>query len=223
MERQTKLGQELYELGLRLGSLGAVAIGSGGGPLARTLARAAGCGVSLAGGEARFHDGGCAACGAWVGRHYNLPAALFVRQDGDEVEIYLTDDQGRRFQRQLDSGGPGGAVGEWDLRAGADCAWVADRVGDRRVPGGLVSAAGPAALTLALERLGYEVSDRPAPGVPGFRADREGLSLTVEQDGLVMRPVGEDALEAAACFVQTPQAVPAFRSNEDNGEGTKPV
>ena len=35
MEERTKLGQELYELGLRLGSLGAVAIGSGGGPLAR--------------------------------------------------------------------------------------------------------------------------------------------------------------------------------------------
>ena len=214
MENQTKLGQELYELGLRLGLLGAVAIGSGGGPLAQTLARAAGCGVSLAGGEARFHDGGCAACGAWVGRHYGLPAALFVRQDGDEVEIYLTDDQGRRFQRRLDSGGPSGAVGEWDLLAGADCAWAADRVGDRRVPGGLVSAAGPAALTLALERLGYEVADHPVPGAAAFEADREGLSLTVELDGLAVRPAGEDALEAAACFVQTPRAVPAFGSDE---------
>ena len=218
MEKQSKLGQELYELGLRLGTLGAVAIGSGGGPLARTLARAAGCGVSLAGGEARFHDGGCAACGAWVGRHYGLPAALFIRQDGDEVEIYLTDDQGRRFQRRLDSGGPGGAVGEWDLLAGADCAWAADRVGDSRAPGGLVSATGPAALTLALERLGYEVSDRPMSGAAAFRADREGLSLTVEQDGLVMRPVGEDALEAAACFVPAPRAVPAFGPGEGGGD-----
>ena len=220
MEKQTRLGQELYELGLRLGALGAVAIGSGGGPLARILARAAGCGVSLAGGEARFHDGGCAACGAWVGRHYDLPAALFVRQDGDEVEIYLTDSEGRRFQRRLDSGGPGGTVGGWDLLAGADCAWAADRVGDRRVPGGLVSAAGPAALTLALERLGYEVSDQPVSGAAVFRADREGLSLTVEQDGLALRPAGEDALEAAACFVQAPRAVPASRPDEG---GPKPV
>ena len=217
MEKQSKLGQELYELGLRLGTLGAVAIGSGGGLLARTLARAAGCGVSLAGGEARFHDGGCAACGAWVGRRYNLPAALFVRQDGDGVEIYLTDSDGRRFQRRLDSGGPGGAVGDWDLLAGADCAWAADRVGDSRVPGGLVSAAGPAALTLALERLGYEVSDRPASGAAVFRADREGLSLTVEQNGLELRPAGEDALEAAACFAQTLQAVPAFRPDKGGG------
>ena len=214
MEKRTRLGQELYELGLRLGTLGAVVIGSGGGPLARTLARAAVCGVSLAGGEARFHDGGCAACGAGVGRRYGLPAALFVRPDGDGVEIYLTDAEGRRFQRRLDSGGPGGAVGDWDLLAGADCAWAADRVGDRRVPGGLVSAAGPAALILALERLGYEVSDRPVSGAAAFRSDREGLSLTVEQDGLVQRPAGEDALEAAACFVQTPRAVPAFGSDE---------
>ena len=218
MEKRTKLGQELYELGLRLGTLGAVAIGSGGGPLARTLARAAGCGVSLAGGEARFHDGGCAACGAWVGRHYDLPASLFIRQDEDGVEIYLTDSEGRRFQRRLDSGGPGTAVGDWDLLTGSDSAWAAERVGDRRVPGGLVSASGPAALTLALERLGYEVSDRPAPGVAAFRADREGLSLTVEQDGLVLRPIGEDALEAAACFVQAPQAVPAFRPDGGGAE-----
>ena len=217
MEKQAKLGQELYELGLRLGTLGAVTIGSGGGPLARTLARAAGCGVSLAGGEARFHDGGCAACGAWVGRYYGLPAALFIRQDGDAVEIYLTDAEGRSFHRRLDSGGPGEAVGVWDILAGADCAWAANRVGDRRVPGGLVSAAGPAALTLALERLGYEVSDQPVPGAAAFKADREGLSLTVEQNGTVLRPAGEDALEAAACFADTPQAVPAFRPGKGGG------
>ena len=212
-----KLGQELYELGLRLGTLGAVAIGSGGGPLARTLARAAGCGVSLAGGEARFHDGSCAACGAWVGRYYDLPVALFIRQDGDEVEIYLTDAEGRRFQRRLDPGEPGAAVGAWDILAGADCAWAANRVGDRRASGGLVSAKGPAALTLALERLGYEVSDRPVPGAAAFEADREGLSLTVDQNGTVLRPDGEDALEAAVCFAETPQAVPAFRPDEGGG------
>lgn len=216
MADRTELGQELYELGLRLGNLGAVAIGSGGGPLARTLARAAGCGVSLAGGEARFHDGGCAACGAWVGRYYNLPATLFLRQDGGGVEVYLTDGQGRSFHRRLDLDGPEGAVGEWDLLAGADCAWAACRVGERRSGGGLAAAVGPAALTLALERLGYEVADRPVPGAILFESDREGLSLTVEQGGMVLRPVGEDALEAAASYVDEPQAVPAFRPGEDS-------
>lgn len=37
MERRGELGQDLYELGLRLGRLGAVAVGSGGGPLALSL------------------------------------------------------------------------------------------------------------------------------------------------------------------------------------------
>ena len=219
MKDRGPLGQELYELGLRLGGLGAVAIGSGGGPLARTLARAAGCGVSLAGGEARFHDGGCAACGVWVGQYYNLPAALFIRQDGDAVEVYLTDGQGRSFHRRLDGGGPT-AVGEWDLLTGTDCAWAANRVGGRSVPGGLAAAVGPAALTLALERLGYEVADCPIPGAVVFRADREGLSLTVEQRGMVLRPVGEDALEAAACFAEEPQAVPAFRPGQNGTQQT---
>lgn len=218
MERRGELGQELYELGLRLGRLGAVAVGSGGGPLARALARIAGGGAALSGGEVKFHDGDCAGCGAWVGRYYNLPAALFIRQEGDGVDIYLSDGEGRSFHRRLDGGGPASAVGEWDLLAGADCAWAACRVGERRAPGGLAAAEGPAALTLALERLGYEVADRPVPGTVLFRADREGLSLTVEQGGLTFRPVGEDALEAAASYVDEPQAVPAFRPD---GGGTE--
>ena len=57
MEHRVRLGRRMYELGLRLGALGAVAIGSAGGSLARALARAAGCGAALAGGEVRFHDG----------------------------------------------------------------------------------------------------------------------------------------------------------------------
>lgn len=125
MERPEKLGQELYELGLRLGALGAVAIGSGGGELARTLARAAGCGAALAGGEVKFHDGGCAGCGAWLGRYYHLPATLFIRQEEGEVAVYLTDGQGRSFHRQLKTDGPEGAVGQWDLMAGAYCTRLA--------------------------------------------------------------------------------------------------
>ena len=69
-----------------------------------------------------------------------------------------------------------------------------------------------------MERLGYEVADRPIPGAVVFEADREGLSLKVEQDGMVLRPVGEDALEAAVSFVDEPQAVPAFRPAEGGAE-----
>ena len=218
MEDRTKLGQQMYELGLHLGGLGAVAIGSGGGPLARALARAAGCGVALAGGEAKFHDGDCAACGAWVGRYYGLPATLFIRQEEDGVAVYLTDGQNRSFCQRLKTGGPGAAAGEWDLLTGADCAWAANRAGDCRTAGGLACAKGPAALTLALERMGYEVSDRPLPGAVLFEADREGLELKVKQGGAVYHPVGEDALESAAAFASQPQAVPAFHPDEGGAE-----
>lgn len=215
---RTQLGREFFELGLGLGRLGTVLIGSGGGSLARALARAAGCGAALAGGEVKFHDGGCAACGAWLARYYQYPAALFVRQDGARVERFLTDGRGRPLTPPDGAGEEAPCAGEWDLLAGADCAWAACRVGERRTPGGLAAAEGPAALTLALERLGYEVADRPVPGAVLFRADREGLSLTVEQGGLTFRPVGEDALEAAASYVDEPQAVPAFRPD---GGGTE--
>lgn len=215
---RTQLGREFFELGLGLGRLGTVLIGSGGGSLARALARAAGCGAALAGGEVKFHDGGCAACGVWLARYYQFPAALFVRQDGARVERFLTDKQGRPLHPPTRPGAEAPCAGEWDLLAGADCAWAACRVGERRAPGGLAAAEGPAALTLALERLGYEVADRPVPGAVLFRADREGLSLTVEQGGLTFRPVGEDALEAAASYVDEPQAVPAFRPD---GGGTE--
>lgn len=213
MERRGELGQELYELGLRLGRLGAVAVGSGGGPLARALARIAGGGAALSGGEVKFHDGDCAACGAWVGRYYNLPAALFIRQDGDEVEIYLSDGQGRSFHRRLDGGGPASAVGEWDLLAGADCAWAAVRAGSFRENRGPAWAQGPAALTMALERMGYEVTDRPVPGAARFEADREGFALRA--DGAALE--GEDALAGLADYGAQPRAVPAFRPGEDRG------
>ena len=129
MER-TQLGRELYELGLRLGGLGTVLIGSGGGSLAKALARCAGCGVALAGGEARFHDGTCAACGAWLAEYYDFPAALFIRQDGGAVEWTLLNGQGKPFT-PIEPVAPAPAcTGEWDILAGADCAWAANRAGD---------------------------------------------------------------------------------------------
>jgi len=217
MER-TQLGRELYEVGLRLGGLGTVLIGSAGGPLARALARTAGCGVALAGGEARFHDGGCAACGAWLASYYDVPASLFVRQDGSAVEWSLLDGQGKHFTPIEDAGPAPASTGEWDLLAGADCAWAANRAGDYRGELGPAFAQGPAALALALERLGYEVADRPVPGGPLFSSDREGFALRVEYGGWVFRPPGADALAGLADYAGQPQAVPAFRPR-DGGRG----
>ncbi len=215
---RVELGREYYELGLALGPLGTVAIGSGGGPLARALARAAGCGVALAGGEARFHDGGCAACGAWLAEYYGFPASLFIRQEGAQVERFLLNGQGKRFTPAVVEGPAAPSTGEWDLLAGADCAWAANRAGECRTGGGLAWVQGPAALTLVLERLGYEVVDRPLPGAARFQADREGFSLRVEEGGGVCAPPGCDALAGAVGFARQPQAVPAFRP----GDGLTP-
>ena len=199
MER-TQLGRKFYELGLRLGGLGPVLIGCGGGLRRGPLARAAGCGAALAGGEVRFHDGSCAACGAWLAEFYGLPASLFVRQEGAGVAWSL-----------LTEGPASACTGEWDLLAGADAAWAAHRAGDYRGEQGPACAQGPAALTLALERVGYEVSPRPVSGAPLFACGREGFDLRVEEGGAVFRPQGRDALAALAAYVQRPQAVPAFR------------
>ena len=223
MNNAAGLGRELYELGLRLGGLGTVAVGSGGGTLARMMARMVGCGAALAGGEVKFYDGSCAACGAWLGRYYGLPMSVFIRQEGAQVAVYLLNGQAARTNpvgtvRIEDAG-----VEEWDLLTGTDCAWAANRAGGRRRQG-LVSAQGPAALTLTLERLGYEVMDRPEMGTPLFQADREGFTLRVEQEGMWLRLEGEDARDAAADFAGSgeaavqPEAVPALWPEEDGTE-----
>lgn len=212
---RTELGRELYELGLRLGGLGTVLIGSGGGTLARALARLAGCGAALAGGEVKFHDGTCAACGAWLAEYYSFPAALFVRQEGARVEWSVLDGQGKPLTVPANGGVSAACTGEWDLLAGADCAWAANRAGEYRGELGPACAHGPAALTLALERLGYEVSDRAVPGALVFEADREGFALLRVEGGGGLCPRGRDALEAAAEFTRQPQSVPAFHRSEE--------
>lgn len=208
MNFRTKQGREAYELGLRLGVLGPVAIGAAGGALALALARCVGCGIALAGGEARFHDGSCAACGVWLTKYYGLPAAVFVRQESGTATLLVTDGQGRPF-----SPAPGEVTapctGDWDLLAGADMGWAARRaVGFGRA--GAVSAEGPAALGFLLERMGCDVVTGSRPGVPLLKADREGFRLTVEWDGVAFRPPGEDALAAAANWLIEGRAVPAF-------------
>lgn len=212
-------GRELFDLGTRLGGLGTVAIGSGGGELAQTLARAAGCGAALAGAEVRFYDGSCAACGAWLGAFYGFAASLFVRQRGEETAVYLFDGRGRPLRpEKLPLPSPAGKTGQWDLLLGSDAAWAADRAGDLRL-GGLVCARGPAGLALLLERMGCQVAERPRPGTTVLHAAREGFVLTAEAAGQTFRPPGTDALDAAARFLTRPMAVPAF-GTEQNREQT---
>ena len=211
MEHRMGQGRRMYELGLRLGALGTVAIGSAGGSLAQALARTAGCGAALAGGEVRFHDGGCAACAAWLGRYYHLPASLFLRQQGSEVTVWVLDGRGRLFVPPDPPVPSAPCTGEWDLLVGVEQAWAAHRcAGLRRT--GAVCAEGPQGLILALERMGYVVVPH-RPGIPMLRSDREGFSLQVEQDGRSARLLGEDALAAAAAWISPANQIPAFQQN----------
>ncbi len=204
-------GRKLFELGGRLARRGTLAIGSAGGEGAKALARAAGCGAALSGGEVRFHDGACAACGVWLAGYYNFGSALFVRQAGEEITIYLHDGEGRVLDpAPLPAAGDTGTVGSWDLLAGADCSWAANRAGDRLVRGGVACVHGPAALTMALERMGWTVVKQPLPGGAEFTADGEGFTLTVERNGSRRILPGADALDAAAGYGEEPQAIPAF-------------
>lgn len=205
---RTEQGREAYELGLRLGALGPVAIGTAGGSLALALARCVGCGVALAGGEARFHDGSCAACGVWLTRYYGMPGAVFVRQEGSEVSLLVTDGQGKAFSPDpAEVTAP--CTGGWDLLTGADSGWAARRAAGR-CRRAAVAAEGPVALGVLLERMGCDVLTRPRPGIPLLKADREGFRLAVEWEGMTFVPTGEDALAAAANWLTEGRAVPAF-------------
>ena len=206
--RRIEQGRELYELGLRLGALGQVAIGATGGDLAPALARCVGCGVALAGGEANFHDGSCAACGVWLAGYYAMPAAVFLRQQGGEVSVRVTDGRGNTLSpKAAEWVGP--CTGRWDLLTGADSGWAARRAARRRCDA-TVAAEGIPALRLLLERMGCQVLDRPQRGVPLLRTDVDGFRLTVEMDGMTLLPPGEDALSAAAVWLSEGRAVPAF-------------
>lgn len=203
MEDRITKGQEAYELGLRLGKLGPVAIGVSGGTLAAALARCVGCGVALAGGEARFHDGSCAACGVWLAEYYSLPSAVYVRQQGSEVSFHVAENVGKA-SCMVGSACTGG----WDLITGADSGWAARRAVGRHAM--TVSAEGVPALKLLLERMGCDVLDRPVRGVPLLQGDEEGFTLTIRWSGHTECPPGRDALEAAARWLADGHAVPAF-------------
>ena len=222
MEDPIRQGRRMYELGRRLGALGAVAIGSAGGPLAHALARTAGGGAALAGGEVRFHDGRCAACAAWLAQYYRLPASLFLRQQGREVTAWVLDGRGRLFEPPALPPSAPTRAGEWDLLVGVEQAWAVHRAGRVRRSGPLC-AQGPEGLVLALERMGYELV--PArPGVPVLRSDREGFSLQEFSSGETAYDEGSRLLRKPAqgvctvCLYAVAEPGGAFLDFEIRGE-----
>lgn len=220
MEYMTAMsGQGAFALGAQLAGLGVLAVGAEGGGLAWMLARTVGCGAALHGADVLFHDGSTPAAGAWLARHYELPAALYFQENGGQAALWLHDGQGQVMERRklAPAAGWAGPAGTWDRLAGTDTSYAAHQAGGRRLDGATVTVMegqGQKPLILALERLGCEVLSRPRPGVPLLRCDRSGFHLTV-QDGLEeLRPAGRDGVSAAVdwCLSRMGRgdAIPAF-------------
>lgn len=210
MEGGMEQGKRLYDLGVSLGGLGRVLIGTGGGQEAQIAGMCIGCGAAMSGGEVLFHDGSCAACGLWLSGYYGLKAAVFVREESGRLHVAATDDRGRplapgKVPRQT------GSRGGWDRLWGADSAWVSHRAVSG-CSGLVVAAEGPVALRLLLERMGCDVVERPRRGIPLLRSDREGFRLSLHRSDVAGILPGEDALAAAAAWLSRNQAVPAFKS-----------
>lgn len=216
--------QLLMTIGGVLGGEGKVGLGWSGGEEARVLARAAGCGISAAGGVALVHDGGCPAAGAWLARHYGLSVSLFVEGDGERVYLHYFDRRGlplgRSRERKLEGAVlrgeirrvRAGQVGAWENVTGVPAAYTADLVKRCRlgrvpmtpvavsVPGG---GAADALMAAALEELGCVVLRKRVTGVPGFAAEYGGLRLTAwDEEG---NAVGPDQILALLSYIEVAQ------------------
>ena len=219
MEYMTAMsGRTAFELGAQLGAMGVLALGAEGS-LSWMLARAAGCGASLAGADVLFHDGTTPASGAWLAHHYGLPASLYFMEENGRSAVWLHDGQGQRIDRSKlpQSADWAGPVGTWDRLAGVDSSYAAHRVREIRANNMRVTVMpgqGQTALIKALERMGCEVLSRPRVGVPILQCDRSGFRLAI-RDGLDSREQhGQDALAAAVEWCplrqQEQHAIPAF-------------
>ena len=212
MQERREQGSRAYQRGLALGLLGTVGVAAAGGALAQALARCVGAGAALAGAQVCLHDGQCAGCARCMGTYYRWGASVFVRQEGAQTSWWITDGAGKALEPSPAPGdGAAGCTGEWVYLNGAERAWAAARsAGVHRR--GWVSAHGPDALVLALERMGYTLVP-PQGEIPHFQADQEGLRLEVFQAGARVCPPGGDALAQAA----------AYQAREAAWEGVEPV
>lgn len=223
----TASGRRALELGSRLGRLGTLAVGAQGTGLGWMLARCAGCGASLSGGEVLFHDGTTPAAGAWLAKRFELPAALFLLEREGCCALCLTDAEGRQLsEEELPPPSDwAGVSGSWDKLAATDSAYAAHMAEGARAQGLAVTVMegpGQRPLRLALERLGCEVLSRPRPGVPLLRSDELGFSLLVRDGTRTLFPEGHDAVSAAVSWcvgraAAQRLAVPAFGGEDGDG------
>lgn len=189
--------ETLLALGSILGTRGKVGVGWAGGEGAGLLARSCACGVSAAGGSPLLTDAPCASAGAWLGRYYELPATLFVTQDGDAAEVRLFGADGLAFQRgeQRKIEGallrgetdrvPSGRVGRSETIVGAARGYTADAARRSRLSRAPLLPVAVRVdrgrendlLAQALTELGCRVSREAGLGRATFAVDRGGFRL----------------------------------------------
>lgn len=202
--------EALLALGSLLGEQEQVGLGWAGGTGAAMLVRAAGCGVSAAGGTALMSDAPCASAGAWLGSYYKLPVTLFVQQDGDWAELRLFGPDGlplsRSGQRKIEGAllrGEGSRVtamrvGRTETVAGVRPGYAADAAQRTRLtalplrPLTVWVEKGEGAndmLSAALIALGCKVRRGAGRGELAFSADWGGFRITAwDEEGQLVSP-----------------------------------
>ena len=206
--------------GAVLGSLGRVGVAHTGGEAARLLASALGCGITGAGGEccaldATFEAELASSCGIFF-----LGAAVFIRQNGPDMELTFLDGVGlpigsalrRKLESSRDSDYPhvvGDAVGSTNHVTGTGQAYLSGltaavremvRSNKRLVLAVNGGGAENRTLRRALELLGHKVTE-PAKGVPTFSVPRGGFALTAtDERGRVLDATQMLALTADAAM-----------------------
>lgn len=217
----TEFGPEqMVRLGCEMGPQGRVALGHWGGQGAAMLARAAGAGITAAGGTVLSHDLKFPAGAAWMSGHYQLPHSLFIQQAGSQIMLYFFDGDGlprspaweQTFAgRMLDAQpSPGGAhVGTWEHFSGAYTQYTrqassASRLGSVPLRPFTVSVPqdtqADRALADTLRGLGCPVIREERSGVPSFFVGRGGFSLhAVDERGALISP---ERLLTLVCMIE---------------------
>lgn len=213
--------ERLVLLGSILGSEGTIGLGYCGGQGAAMLARAAGSGVTAAGGQVLAHELRFPAGGAWLARQYELPVSLFVAQDRERAEVYLFGADGlplsgertRQLEEILLRGErthvPAGRVGGWEhltCATGQYLEQAAQSVNTRLTPirpfPVSIPQDSPAdrALAEVLRRMGCKVLRDEQTGIPAFYASQGGFALGAREEKGV--PLSPERLLTLVCMLE---------------------
>lgn len=200
----------LVVIGRYLGTEGKVALGHGGGMGTRMLAQAAAGGITAAGAVALHHSLETPAQAAWLAQRYQLPASLFIDQQGERIFLYFFGRDGlalgrgreQRLEHALRQRGPltagTGGVGETEqaqVGMGDYCTDAVRRARLSRRGLRAVTVAVPGdrpedrALKQCLSLLGCKIVGQWKKGIPEVGASRGGFCLLARDErGSILEP-----------------------------------